>query len=133
MPESAKQASSETVELEYFPSKTYRVYVGCGNIFITVCQVEGQIVRVILHRKSACICDISFFDALNRLCSFATNHDLEVVLEDLRGNDLPKDGHYCQQYSIAVKGKMKQGLLGAYSCADAVVKAIEAEIGGYNG
>lgn len=130
MPTSEKQVSEKGEDFDSIPSKTYRVYVGCGNIFITVCRVEGQVVKVILHRKSACICDISFFDALNRLCSFATNHDLEMVLDDLRGNDLPKDGHFCQQYGIAVKSKMKQGFLGAYSCADAVVKAVEAEIGG---
>jgi hypothetical protein len=113
---------------EYTPSRTYCVYTGCGNIFITVCSVEGQIVRVITHRKSVCECDLTFFDALNRQTSFQTNRELEQAISDLRGNDLPKDGHFCRKYNASVKGKIKQGILGGYSCADAVAKVIEKEI-----
>ena len=115
-------------EFDFWQSKTYRVYTGCGNIFITVCSVEGQIVKVILHRKSTCRCDLTFFDALNRQTTFMTNVELEQVVLDLIGNDLPKEGHFCHNYNITVKSKIKNGELGAYSCSDAIAKVLKREM-----
>jgi len=119
---------TDELEFDKFESKTYKVYTGCGNIYITVCREDGQIVKTILHRKSNCRCDLTFFDALNRQTSFMTNRELEQTIEDLQGNDLPKEGHYCHNYNISVKGRIKSGELGAYSCADAIAKCLKLEV-----
>jgi hypothetical protein len=118
---------SET-EFDWWPSTTTRIFTGCGHMFITVCRDEGQIERVITHRKSVCKCDLTFFDALNRQTTFMTNRELEQAIEDLRGSDHPKEGHFCREYNVSVKSAMKQGRLAAYSCADAISKVLEREI-----
>lgn len=115
-------------EFESYQSKTYRVATGCGHMFITICSIDGQIIRVIIHRKSVCECDLTFFDALNRQTSFQTNRELEQTIQDLRGNDLPREGHYCKNYNARIKGIIKRGGMGAYSCADAVGLVIRKEI-----
>jgi len=123
-----KSGSDEHLDFDTWQSKTYRVYTGCGNIYITICREDGQIVKTIIHRKSNCRCDLTFFDSLNRQTTFMTNRELEQTITDLLGNDLPKEGHYCHNYNITVKGKMKQGLMGAYSCSDAIARALKREI-----
>lgn len=113
---------------EFFNSRTYQIYTGCGNIYITICKEEGQIVKTIIHRKSVCRCDLTFFDTMNRQTSFQTNRELEQAIMDLQGNDHPREGHFCHNYNITVRGKIKQGLLGAYSCSDAVARCLKREI-----
>jgi hypothetical protein len=49
-------------------------------------------------------------------------------VEDLQGNDLPREGHFCHKYGIIVKSAVKKGKLGAFSCVDAVSQAIRREI-----
>jgi hypothetical protein len=112
---------------DHWQSKTYSYKVGCGKLFVTIISDEGQIVRVITHRKSVFDCDLTFFDALNRQTSFQTNRELEQTIKDLRGNDMPKEGHFCRKYGIAVKSALKRGDLAGYSCADAVARALENE------
>ena len=123
-----KEMSSSDCEFDSFQSSTYKVYTGCGNVYITVCREEGQIVKTILHRKSNCRCDLTFFDALNRQTSFMTNRELEQVIKDLQGNDFPKEGHYCHNYNVTVKTRIKNGEMGAYSCADAIAKCLKREV-----
>ena len=115
-------------DFDFFNSRTYPINTGCGKLFITVCSLNGQIVKVIAHRKSVFHCDLTFFDALNRQTSFMTNRELEQTIEDLKGNDSPKEGHYCTKYNVTVKTKIKAGEMGAYSCADAMARAIEKDI-----
>jgi len=122
--------STSTPAFDSFDSATYSVYCGCGHIYITILSKEGTIIKVIAHRKSKFRCDITFFDALNRQTSFQTGRELEQVIDDLRGvsADFGKEAHFCQNYNITVKAKLKQGLLAGLSCADAVAKALEKEI-----
>ena len=115
-------------DVELFDSKTYRTNVGCGHFYITVCKKDGQIVRVIIYPKRDFDCDITFFDALNRQTTFQTNRELEQAVKDLKGNDHPKEGHYCKGYGIKVKSAMKSGKFWGYSCADAVSQILTKEI-----
>jgi hypothetical protein len=102
--------------------------VGCGVIFITIAYENGQIIRVISHRKSTFDCDLTFFDALNRQTSFQTNRELEQTILDLQGNDMPKEGHFCRKYGVSVKNARKKGKIGGYSCADAVSQVLRKAI-----
>ena len=115
-------------DFEFWNSRTYKVLTGCGSLFVTILNEEGAIIRVIAHRKSCFECDITFLDALNRQTTFATNRELEQAIYDLKGNDTPKEGHYCRKFHAGVKGIIKRGGLGAYSCADAVARCLEKEI-----
>ncbi len=116
------------MDLEVWDSKTYKVRVGCGNVFITIVKNDGQVIRVITYWKTTFHCDVTFFDALNRQTSFQTNRELEQAIKDLKGNDSQKEGHFCCKYSVSVKGYIKQNKLGAYSCADAIARVLEKEI-----
>jgi len=115
-------------DFDSWTSRTYSFQVGCGKIFITVVSYAGQIIKVITHRKSIFACDLTFFDALNRQTSFQTNRELEQAIDDLMGNEHPREGHFCHKYGIKVKSAVKQGKLGAFSCVDAVSQAIRKEI-----
>ena len=121
--------ADQNLDLESFPSLTFAFQVGCGKLFITVIHHEGQIIKVITHRKSVFLCDLTFFDALNRQTSFVTNRELEQAIEDLKGFEgVPHASHYCQNYNVTVKSALKNGRLGAYSCSDAVARALEKAI-----
>ena len=109
-------------------SKTYIAHTGCGKLFVTVVFFDRQIIRVIAHRKSSFECDVTFFEALNRQTTFMTNRELDQVIYDLKGNEDQREGHFCKNYSIAVKAYMKKGLIGAYSCTDAVARVLEKAI-----
>ncbi len=115
-------------DFENWDSTTTAVQTGCGKLYITVVKHEGQILKVITHRKSNFECDLTFFDALNRQTSFQTNRELEQTINDLRGAEGQKEGHFCRKYGIQVRSAIKQGMLGAYSCADAVARVLEREI-----
>ena len=113
---------------EFWDSATYRVLTGCGHLYVTVCSMEGSIIKVIAHRKTSFMCDITFFDLMNRATTFMTNRDPEQAVEDYRGNYHQKEGHYCEKCHVGVKGSIKRGELAAYSCADAVSRVLEKEI-----
>ena len=80
-----------------------------------------------VSRKGHCECDATFFEILSRLTSFATNRELEQAIKDLKGNDHPQFGHFCRKFHAGVKGLIKRGGLGAYSCSDAVARVLEKE------
>jgi hypothetical protein len=115
-------------DFENWNSATYCAKVGCGKVYITVVNQDGQILRVITHRKSVCQCDLTFFDALNRQTTFQTNRDLEVAIKDLLGNDHKQEGHFCSRYNAGVKGAFKRGELAGYSCPDAIARVLQKEI-----
>jgi hypothetical protein len=117
-------------DLEAYPSATYQVKVGCGHLHVTVVYYEGKVYNVFIHRKSKAPqvkCDIIWFDGLQRQTTFQTRREMIQVIKDLRGNDDPVQGHYCQQFNIYLKGLIKKGKLAAYSCQDAVARVLYKE------
>jgi len=107
--------------LEFQPSKTYRVKVGCGNRYITLIYDKDKIDRVMVHRCSKSSCPHTYIDSLARQATFGVRRDVDQVISDLIGGE----HHHCDQYNISVKSAIKQGIMGAFSCSDAVARVLK--------
>lgn len=118
-----KQEITQELELEDlrpYTSKTYAVRTGCGNLYITVMNMDDKPNRIFIHRDSKVECDLIYLDSLQRQSTFQTQRDMKQLIKDLRGNE----NHYCKQFNASLKGMIKHGKLAAYSCPDAVAKVL---------
>ena len=121
---------------EAFPcksSKTFKCFVGCGNIYVNVeLDEEGKPHKVRMQRTSKTHCSPTTLDSLFRSCTFETRRDIKQAIKDHRAKvDISnKDVGYevCDMFNIGVKSKMKQGELAAYSCSDAIARVLERVI-----
>lgn len=107
--------SPELIEIpENSNSVTYRIKVGCGNLYVTiVTRDKGRFDRVIIPRQSKFYCPHTTRDAIQRLVTFGGRRNLRQVIKDLRGD---KFGHHCDKYNVNAE---------ASSCFDAVSKVLE--------
>lgn len=95
-------------------SRTYRIKVGCGNLYITIIyDNQGRFRRLFIPRNSKFNCDLVVRDGIARLATFQGKRNLSQLIKDLRGD---KWGHHCNKYNITAE---------ASSCFDAVSKALE--------
>jgi len=113
---------SDTIE---WRSTTYRVFVGCGNIYITIdYNKDNSIHRIRIQRTSKFKCPIIMRDSLARQATFQARRDIGQLVKDLKGNPY----NACDSYNITITSKMKNNELAGYSCADAISKIIEREV-----
>lgn len=107
----------EKLEGENFdsmPSATYRIKVGCGNLYIIICCDEKRrFKRLFIPRNSKFRCDLLVRDGISRLATYEGKRNLKQLVKDLRGD---KFGHHCDNYNVTCE---------ASSCFDAVSKALE--------
>jgi len=110
------------MEFAYRHSKTYKVLVGCGNIYIT-CDLnpDGSLHKVRMQRTSKVHCSISILQPLFRSATFQTRRDILQAIKDHKGSEIDA----CDKYNIAIKSAMKQGKLAAYNCSDAIARVLE--------
>ena len=123
-------ACSQDLNLVYRPSKTYKVLVGCGNIYIT-CDLkeDGSLHKVRMQRTSKVKCSISILQPLFRSATFQSRRDILQAIKDHKGSE----AYACDRYNIIIKSAMKQGKLAAYSCADAIARVLERVLAEQNG
>lgn len=109
-----------------YPCKNYKIKVGCGNLYISVIYNEDKPHNVLIHRKSKCACDMTFFDALQKQSTFQTRRDISQLIKDLKGSLQEKN--YCQKFNASLKEAIKEGNLAAFSCSDAVARVLRNEL-----
>ena len=97
------------------PGDTIRMKCGCGNIYITLNQLDGHLVEIFLHLGKAGQCGSSQLEALGRVISTALRSGVDPMLfaKQLKGIRCPS--------TIWDDGNQ------VTSCADAIGKAIEKE------
>jgi hypothetical protein len=111
---------TELEDFKPYPSKTYAVKTGCGNMYVTVMFVEDKPNRIFIHRSSNLQCDLIYLDSLQRQSTFQTQRDMKQLIKDLRGNE----GHCCKTFNISLKNMIKNGKLAAFSCPDAIARVL---------
>lgn len=108
-------------DIEFKPSKTFCVIVGCGKIYITCDMTEKGLHKIRMQRTSKLKCSVTMLDTLFRASTFQCRRDIKQAIKDHRENETGA----CQAFNIAVKSAMKQGKLAAYSCTDAIGRVLE--------
>ena len=97
-----------------YPSSTYKIQVGCGNLYITIIhRAKGRFKGILIPRTSKFHCPITTRAAIEKLATFGGRRNLKQVIKDLRGD---KFSHRCEKYHIGCE---------AASCFDAVSQVIE--------
>ena len=105
-------------------SKTYKVYVGCGHIYITIDHKDGAIYRIRINRNSKDLkCPFTAFETINRNATFKVRRDPKQLVKD----ELGSERHACEEFTASVKGRIKRGNLAAYSCSDAIARVLLRE------
>jgi hypothetical protein len=108
-------------ELEYNESKTVKVMTGCGHAYITFdFNEKGNIDRISFQRNSKMLCDPELIEGLSRTVTFQSKREIQQMLIDLNRGENSK----CRGYNAVVKGAEKRGKMFAYSCSDALAKAL---------
>ncbi len=101
---------------DFDPSKTYKVKVGCGNIYITIVyNKDGSIHRVRLPRNTKFNCSLIFRDGMAKEATYKARRDMPQLIKDFKGR---KPDLVCDNYNINCQ---------AYSCRDAIAKVFEYE------
>jgi hypothetical protein len=110
-------------------SRTYRVFVGCGNIYVNIeLDEEGNPHKVRMQRTSKTHCSPTTLDSLFRSCTFETRRDIRQAIKDHKAKsdiNSPVGVEVCDKFNIGVKSKIKQGEMAAYSCSDAIAVVLE--------
>lgn len=97
---------------DFMPSVTYRIRVGCGNLYVTICYDEKRrFKRLFIPRNSKFHCDLVIRDGIARTATFQGKRSLRQLIRDLGGSK----AHHCDKYNITAQ---------ATSCQDAVSKAV---------
>ena len=103
---------------DFMLSSTYRIRVGCGNLYVIICYDEKRrFKRLFIPRNSKFYCPLTTRDAIAKLATFGSKRNLRQTIKDLRGERPLVDGkgHYCEKYNIKAE---------ATSCFDAVSKVL---------
>ena len=97
------------------PGDTIKMKCGCGNIYITLNNLDGHMVEIFLHLGKAGQCGSSQLESLGRVISTALRSGVEPMLfaKQLKGIRCPS--------TIWENGQQ------ILSCADAISRAIEEE------
>lgn len=99
-------------DFDSMPSATYKIRVGCGNLYATICYDEHRrFKRVFIPRNSKFKCDLVVRDGLARLATFQGKRSLKQLVRDLGGSK----GNHCDNYNVTCE---------AASCQDGVAKVI---------
>lgn len=110
---STSASKIEGEDFENTPSSTYKIMVGCGNLYITICYDEKRrFKRLFIPRNSKFHCDLVGRDGLSRIATFEGKRSIRQAIKDLRGNK----AHHCDKYNISSQ---------AASCSDAVALALQ--------
>ena len=103
-------------------SKTWKVVVGCGNLYVTVeFNEDGSIHKIRIPRNTKFKCSLMMRDRLAKQSTFQARQNVKQLVKDLKGSM----DDTCEEYNIMVKSAMKTGKLAAYSCQDAVARVVE--------
>uniref|UniRef100_A0A6H1ZYX4 ribonucleoside-diphosphate reductase n=1 Tax=viral metagenome TaxID=1070528 RepID=A0A6H1ZYX4_9ZZZZ len=108
-------------DLDFKPSKTFKVITGCGNIYVTADFTEKGLHKIRMQRTSKLHCSPTMLNKLYRSATFQSRRDIQQTIKDLK--DVEVDA--CDKFGIGVKSAMKQGKLAAYSCGDAIARCLE--------
>jgi hypothetical protein len=101
-------------DFDSMPSQTYKIKVGCGNLYITICyNGKRRFKRLFIPRNSKFRCDLLVRDGLARLATYEGKRNLKQLIKDLKGD---KFGHHCDNYNVTCQ---------ASSCFDAVSKSLK--------
>jgi len=113
---------SQDFNLSFKPSKTYKVAVGCGNIYIT-CDMkdDGKLHKIRMQRTSKLKCSPSVLHTLFSTTTFQSRRDINQAIKDHKCFECDA----CDKFHIGLKGKMKNGELAAYNCSDAIARVLE--------
>lgn len=114
--------TDEKFNMTTYKSITWKVQTGCGKLYITILfNEDGSLHKVLIPRTSKFQCSVTMRDGLARQATFQGRRDLKQLVKDLRCDEK----HACDGFNVSVKSAIKNGEMGAYSCADAVAKVIE--------
>jgi len=106
-------------------SKTVKVLVGCGNIYITLdYNSDGSLHKVYMQRTNKLHCSPSVLTPLFKSCTYTSRRDIKQAIKDYEGSEVDA----CDKFDIKVKSLMKQGELCAYSCSDAIARVLRNEL-----
>lgn len=113
---------TEDFNLSFKPSKTFKVAVGCGNIYLTCDQREdGSLHKIRMQRTSKLKCSPSILHNLFATTTFQSRRDINQAIKDHKCTEADA----CDKFHIGLKGKMKKGELVAYNCSDAIARVLE--------
>jgi len=114
--------TTQNFDLIFKPSKTYKVLVGCGNIYITTDYKEnGDLHKIRLQSTSKLKCSPSLLHPLFSSATFQSRRDIKQSIKDHKGSEVDA----CEKFNISIKSAMKQGKLAAYNCSDAIARVLE--------
>jgi hypothetical protein len=106
-------------------SKTTKILVGCGWIYITCDYSEDMTLhKVYMQRTNKLHCSPSVLTPLFKSCTYTSRRDIKQAIKDYEGSEVDA----CEKFNIAIKSKMKQGELCAYSCSDAISRVLKNEL-----
>jgi len=109
------------MEFAYKPSKTFKVRVGCGSIYLTTDFTDKGLHKIRMQRTSKLHCSPAILNPLFRSATFQSRRDIQQAIKDNKGSEV----NACEKFNITVKSAMKKGELSAYSCSDALAKVLE--------
>jgi hypothetical protein len=109
--------------MKSIPSKTVKVVVGCGAIYITLDYNEdNSLHKVYMQRTNKLHCSPSVLTPLFKSCTYTSRRDIKQAIKDYEGSEVDA----CEKFNIGIKSKMKQGELCAYSCSDAIARVLKS-------
>jgi len=104
-------------KMQEWKSETYRIKVGCGNLYCTVIfNADGSIHKVWIPRNSRFNCSLITRDSLSTQATYQARREPSQLIKDLKGSK----AHCCEKYNITCQ---------AYSCSDAVAKVVAKVLG----
>ena len=104
------------IDFTHYPSKTYAVRVGCGNLFVIVdYNQDNTFHKIRIPRNTKFNCSLVIRDSLAKQATYQGRRDPAQLVKDLKGSK----AHCCKNYNITCK---------AYSCSDAVAQVIKKEL-----
>ena len=111
----------EKFNIDFKPSKTFKVLVGCGSIYITCDFKDNKLHKVRMQRTSKLHCSLSLLNPLFRSCTFQSRRDITQAIKDHKGTEVDA----CEKFNIVIKSVMRGGTLAAYNCSDAIARVLE--------
>ena len=114
--------AGQDFNLSFKPSKTFKVAVGCGSIYIT-CDLkeDGSLHKIRMQRTSKLKCSPSILHNLFSATTFQSRRDINQAIKDHKCTEADA----CDKFHIGLKSRMKKGELVAYNCSDAIARVLE--------